>query len=290
MTQEKGPMLMGLNPQQEGDLLGKQLEIFVPAGQPDWAAIPFEVCCPRCGYNLRMLPQPRCPECGLEFDWATVVAAAAFTVSRYRLAYQWMTQAFRALRPVRSWRQLPLHEPFRIGPLVLLIALSLGFFTAFMSLTVWERFWYYHGTQRHASLYGILCLLGRDAPLSICCGFVMAVAILATLALLCGLRQTLGRCRVSTRQILRLIAFASVPVSIYSAFIYRLFFSTSSRGDVQFAIMVLGAPPALLACSLVAGLRDYLRMPQAYALGIVAAGVGFLFSYTMILVITVLNG
>lgn len=27
-----------------------------------------EVFCPRCGYNQRGLPQPRCPECGLAFD------------------------------------------------------------------------------------------------------------------------------------------------------------------------------------------------------------------------------
>lgn len=27
-----------------------------------------EVLCPRCGYNQRGLPQPRCPECGLAFD------------------------------------------------------------------------------------------------------------------------------------------------------------------------------------------------------------------------------
>ncbi len=26
------------------------------------------LCCPRCGYDLRGLPEPRCPECGEPFD------------------------------------------------------------------------------------------------------------------------------------------------------------------------------------------------------------------------------
>ena len=32
--------------------------------------------CPRCGYNLTGLTQPRCPECGVEFDWDDVRRAA----------------------------------------------------------------------------------------------------------------------------------------------------------------------------------------------------------------------
>jgi len=33
-------------------------------GRPDWDALAFELTCPRCDYNLRMLETPRCPECG----------------------------------------------------------------------------------------------------------------------------------------------------------------------------------------------------------------------------------
>lgn len=36
-----------------------------PAAQP--AAV--ELLCYRCDYPLTGLPQPRCPECGLSFDW-----------------------------------------------------------------------------------------------------------------------------------------------------------------------------------------------------------------------------
>lgn len=31
-----------------------------------------DIPCPGCGYNLRGLTVPRCPECGNEFDWADI--------------------------------------------------------------------------------------------------------------------------------------------------------------------------------------------------------------------------
>ncbi len=47
-----------------------------PPNQPDLLPIPsridFEVPCPRCEYNLRGLTVPRCPECGLTFEWNEV--------------------------------------------------------------------------------------------------------------------------------------------------------------------------------------------------------------------------
>ncbi len=40
---------------------------------PDWSVVPFEVGCARCGHDLRGLTQPKCPACGLDFDWAKAV-------------------------------------------------------------------------------------------------------------------------------------------------------------------------------------------------------------------------
>ncbi len=37
---------------------------------PNWDLIPFEVTCARCGENLRGLKEPKCPACGLTFDWS----------------------------------------------------------------------------------------------------------------------------------------------------------------------------------------------------------------------------
>lgn len=37
---------------------------------PDWSTIGREIHCPLCEYNLRGLSEPRCPECGYQFEWA----------------------------------------------------------------------------------------------------------------------------------------------------------------------------------------------------------------------------
>jgi hypothetical protein len=44
-----------------------------PARSPDWDAVPHDVLCLLCRYNLRGLTEPRCPECGYRFDWQEVL-------------------------------------------------------------------------------------------------------------------------------------------------------------------------------------------------------------------------
>ena len=43
------------------------------ATPPDWDSIPDEILCPLCEYNLRGIPEPRCPECGFKFEWDEVL-------------------------------------------------------------------------------------------------------------------------------------------------------------------------------------------------------------------------
>jgi ribosomal protein L37E len=40
---------------------------------PNWKLVPFEVGCARCGHDLRGLTEPKCPSCGLEFEWLRAV-------------------------------------------------------------------------------------------------------------------------------------------------------------------------------------------------------------------------
>lgn len=44
---------------------------------PDWSTLDFEVTCPRCANNLKMLAQPRCPECELQSPCRAVRQFAA---------------------------------------------------------------------------------------------------------------------------------------------------------------------------------------------------------------------
>jgi hypothetical protein len=48
-----------------------------PSRTPDWSAIGETIRCPLCGYDLRGLPQPRCPECGRTFEWADLLDPAS---------------------------------------------------------------------------------------------------------------------------------------------------------------------------------------------------------------------
>src|SRR5215212_1306561 len=40
---------------------------------PDWGAVADAVACPLCGYELRGLTEPRCPECGYAFAWHEIL-------------------------------------------------------------------------------------------------------------------------------------------------------------------------------------------------------------------------
>lgn len=58
-------------PNADGSALGS------PA--PDWAKVPFDVLCARCGFDLRGRSEPRCPACRLRFDWADAVPLEQLT-------------------------------------------------------------------------------------------------------------------------------------------------------------------------------------------------------------------
>jgi hypothetical protein len=88
--------------------------------------------CPLCGYDLRGLAEPRCPECGCRFDWDALRRRRS---SEQRLLFErarrhdlveafWFTQ-WQAFRPRHLWHQLPADDgPVRPGRLVLYWGLS----------------------------------------------------------------------------------------------------------------------------------------------------------------------
>ena len=99
---------------------------------PDWEALTLELRCPRCGYNLRLLPQPRCPECGLQFAWAEVIAAAQRKLDCPLFEYHWRDRPIRsflvtiwlAMRPYRLWQRVPATAKPRIAPVVVLLLIA----------------------------------------------------------------------------------------------------------------------------------------------------------------------
>lgn len=294
---------------------------WLKGGRPDWSTIAFEVSCSRCGYNLRMLEQPRCPECGLEFHWGDVLQRTA-NRSPWLFEHQWRKRPIgswfqtlrRSLRPWRFWSNVSIHDVIERGPLwfllltaplvgyMLLIAVFLGAYAVAVGI---ERMVEASGTVGPYDLtsYQIWTLmqdlLGQhrrgDVPLALI-GLPMGV-LLAVLAMICSLRQTLGRCRVRTVQILRVVAYMAAPLCLVAlgllgvgilALLLLTTFDMGAWNAVVRVVLVLGllGPPMVY---LAAGLRHYLRLTHARAVAVVSVLVAVLFIVTVFAAVVAAN-
>ena len=77
--------------------------------EPDRAGVDEDLYCPECGYNLRGVTSDRCPECGEEFDRATLAVSRIPWVYRKELGWlraYWGTVWFVALHPRRFCQEV----------------------------------------------------------------------------------------------------------------------------------------------------------------------------------------
>ncbi|HEX4792960.1 MAG TPA: hypothetical protein VH370_04160 [Humisphaera sp.] len=87
------------------------------ATPPNWDSIPDEILCPLCEYNLRGIPEPRCPECGFKFEWDEVLNPTrrqhrfVFEHQGSRRARAFWKTAVAGLRPGKFWRELTPVQP-----------------------------------------------------------------------------------------------------------------------------------------------------------------------------------
>ncbi|HUU84455.1 MAG TPA: hypothetical protein VM243_13220 [Phycisphaerae bacterium] len=100
----------------------------------EWGdVIPLEdLRCAECGYHLKGLTRPRCPECGTSFEWSDPLGAAR--ARRNRLIEHWRSHPvirtllrtwwLAAFRPRRLWAEFSIHDPPKVGPLVVFILLQ----------------------------------------------------------------------------------------------------------------------------------------------------------------------
>ena len=93
-----------------------------PDAPPDWTTT--ELACPLCGYNLRGLTDPRCPECGFAFRWADLLAAGRdrhpwlFEHGRGRNVRTFLSTYARTALPRRFWRTVTPANPVHVGRLI----------------------------------------------------------------------------------------------------------------------------------------------------------------------------
>src|SRR5687768_8144850 len=96
---------------------------------PNARAPDHDVACPLCGYNLRGLADPRCPECGYAFTWEDLLDPARqkhpylFEHHPRRNIVSFVRTLIGGLRPRRFWRTLNPAMPSRPFRLALYSAL-----------------------------------------------------------------------------------------------------------------------------------------------------------------------
>lgn len=107
--------------------------------------------CQHCDYHLYGLEKTRCPECGKPFEWAEVLAA----YHRKRLPlfeFQWRGRFFRslldtwrrALRPRRFWKNVSVHDPPQIKPLIIMTLVALFATALLLTIGLGVSNWWVH--------------------------------------------------------------------------------------------------------------------------------------------------
>jgi hypothetical protein len=113
------------------------------SGAPDWAAITGEIHCPLCEYNLRGLTEPRCPECGHQFDWLDLLDRSKwehpwlFEHAQQRRFRSLLKTLWNSVLPTRFWTSVKTTHTVRPARLVLVWAF-MSLFCAIPALPVLE--------------------------------------------------------------------------------------------------------------------------------------------------------
>lgn len=256
------------------------------AGAPDWSTLDFEVTCPRCAYNLAMLAQPRCPECGLQFGWTDVVEASRHSRRDSPLfEYRWRTRPVRSslhtlilcMLPSLLWRRVRLTDTPRHTALLAWVALTFLLITALEWLRsageMTFAILYFGGAPlTWSTLFEMVPVVDVSGPLR-----AQGVLFPLTVASVAVYRVTFVRYRIIWLHLFRVgvytwTAFWAWSVLATTALtaalctgIYLYGFSVSSNPAWETLALALSLlPPIVALWSLVAAFGRYLQVPRAW--------------------------
>jgi ribosomal protein L37E len=208
----------------------------LPPGLPAEWVNQREEPCPQCGYNLHMLRDPRCPECGVVFRWQELYLihcprcdAALYAhdgeacpecgldlrweellrsqASGARQTYEYASKPLGALvktyaallRPGRFWRRTPLESRPVVGRLVWVLALNFVAIAAGVAvLEAWSGM-----TLKRWSELGDAIVLPA----------LLLVPVAVTAVSLPAFTPTLARFRVRRDQLLRCLAYGTMGLA-----------------------------------------------------------------------------
>ncbi|MCK4341790.1 MAG: hypothetical protein KAY37_08720 [Phycisphaerae bacterium] len=273
---------------------------------PNWDSLDMEVHCPRCGYDLRLLPQPRCPECGLQFEWAEVIAAARQRLHCPLFEYQWRYRPVRsffstlgrALVPWRLWKTTRLAVEPKVRPLLAMVPLVLLLHVACVLFLqyVWEVcFQLRYTSQRGWRILASINISELSAYVLPLIGyFVGGIVIWLMIQVF---QQSIARYSVRQGQILRVVVLAWVGFVVLEIICSALMISidiitvlwpilpwTVARWT---SLLLEVVPILLLVVSLCCAMSIYLRIRRGWVIGLLSVFVTFLFFVTLVFSVSV---
>lgn len=204
---------------------------------PNWTSIQLDVLCSRCGYNLRSLEKPRCPECGLVFRWDEVIGAARDRqTDLFEYQFQkrpfgsWYSTMRGSFRPSRFWSGVSIHDTITVRPLWIHLASAvfLFYFGAILSSQILGgaagiilKSHRVFGIESDSALIildslrfygrGYIYLFRYNLDYVSIFGLSLLVNVLAPLLVLNCLHRTRAVHRIRPAQVLRTFAYAAPP-------------------------------------------------------------------------------
>jgi hypothetical protein len=261
-------------------------------GNPAWERIDFTITCSRCGYNLRMLERPLCPECGLEFSWTDALRRAELESNflfehrwQDRLLQSWLKTLWRSLWPWSFWRNVSIHERAAPGPLSFWLLQSVLLFPVAIFLCANVGFYLCRSIvfsrpsgswSANQDLYRYMTYLDASRQNALRSCLLLIPFFLSAVAVLCGLRQTLARCKVRGVHMFRVVAYSAGPTAMAWLALLLL-----RAGLIRFLLPIV--PIVYWAV----GLQRYVQIPRARIVAITTAVVASLFTMTLMVVIYV---
>ena len=264
---------------------------------PDWGTLRFDLHCPRCGYDLRLLPHPRCPECGLEFRWRDLMDAEQTRRTSPLFEYHWRDRPVRSLvgtiaratLPWRLWQETRVvHEP-RLKPLLVLLLIATILHAA---LWVGARYatsgfqsWLFTGSGGLAALtWQSLALPAYLSTLAV----DFALPLLTLAALRVG-HQSLTKYRIRNPHLIRIVVLGAVGLLAWNAFtralvegVWIVFFWRAWSGfntwhlvrAIEWCADLL--PLIVFALAVASGLSRALQLPRGWLMGLLGVLVALL--------------
>jgi hypothetical protein len=264
---------------------------------PNWSTVDREVACPLCGYNLRGLVEPRCPECGYRFDWEPLILPRPVHAHLFEHHPEQNVRSFfrtmlaATLRPDRFWTTLQPTDPPRASRLLLywLLAQSLMLLAAtaiVLRYTFEDRLYYVALAEWPDAMLKMPWFKVID--LAIRHSHLLAAAVLVFWPILTGLlvlaifRTSLGRAKIRAAHVWRCAIYAGEAALLGSVFIV-----IGDQGGTHHLLYVIDWKWVLAVClstllACVTALRlgiacsRYLRLDHPYAVAMATQIILFL--------------